>query len=444
MLPSSPAPAPRAAYRIAAVVLCALVAAWGLGWSAWRIATEGVGVLGVNNAVPWGWDVANFVFWIGLGHAGTLISAVLLITGKHWRREIARHAELMTLCAVCTAAVFPLIHVGRAWMLWQVVPLPVTSGVWPNLGSALVWDTAAISSYLLLSVLFWLMGMWGENAPAALRPVWARCCMLMAALLTPLVVTVHSVVGCDFALTQRWFESIIPPFFVCSALLSGMAAVQLIALSRRCSSLVIAKLSHLTLALSCAMGLLYGLELLRTPTRWDHSYALLFALNVGLPALYWFPRLRENRPVAVLVSLGLLYGMWMERVHIVVERSVTLTGGSYSPSGVDVAMLLGSIGLFLALYLGISGRMPTERLDPLQHVGAPCRSHPGRMAAIGAFLGAAIGLLWAVLTQWADTAGTLGSRPHGWGYWWPAILVCALLGGGLAVFIHFFHHYRRA
>ncbi|MBQ7023731.1 MAG: polysulfide reductase NrfD [Akkermansia sp.] len=435
--------APHTACRTAVVLLCALLAAWGLGWSAWRIATEGVGVLGVNNSIPWGWDIANFVFWIGLGHAGTLISAVLLITGKHWRSEIARHAELMTLCAVCTAAVFPLVHVGRAWMLWQMVPLPVASGVWPNLGSALVWDAAAIGSYFLLSVLFWLMGMWGETAPAALRPAWARCCLLMAALLTPLVVTVHSVVGCDFALTQRWHESIIPPYFVCGALLSGMAAVQLIALCRRCSSHVVGKLSHLTLGLSCAMGLLYGLELLRKPALWDNGYALLMGLNIGLPALYWWPGLRNKRPVAALVSLGLLAGMWLERVHIVVGRSLTYSGGSYSPTSVDAAMLLGSIGLFLALYLGISGRMPAERTDPLDHLGAPCTTRPGRLAAAGATLGGTACILWAALTQWADTAGQLTSRPHGWGYWWPAVLVCALLGGGIAVFIHFLRHYRR-
>ncbi|MBR7108570.1 MAG: polysulfide reductase NrfD, partial [Akkermansia sp.] len=133
------------------MLLCVLLAAWGLGWSAIRIATEGVGVLGVNNAVPWGWDIVLFVFWIGLGHAGTLISAILLLSDKHWRCSIARQAELMTLCAVCTAAVFPLVHVGRAWMLWQMAPLPLPGGVWPELASALVWDAAAISSYLLLS-----------------------------------------------------------------------------------------------------------------------------------------------------------------------------------------------------------------------------------------------------------------------------------------------------
>lgn len=430
--------------RTIAVLLCGGVAAWGLGWSAWRIATEGVGVLGVNNAVPWGWDIANFVFWIGLGHAGTLISAVLLLTGKSWRSEIARHAELMTLCAVCTAAVFPLVHVGRAWMLWQMVPLPVVSGVWPNLASALVWDAAAIGSYLLLSVLFWLMGIWGEKAPAALRPIWTRCCLLMAALLTPLVVTVHSVVGCDFALTQRWHENIIPLYFVCGALLSGMAAVQLIALCRRSSTLLIDKLAHLTLGLSCAMGLLYGLELLRSPEHSGGTYALLFGLNVALPSAYWWPRLRRSRPVAAVVSLGLLAGMWLERVHIVAERSVACTGGSYTPTSVDIAMLLGSVGLFLALFLSIEARMPTERQLPQEPSETPCPTRPALWAAAGAGTGALACTLWALHTQWADTAGAFGSRPHGWGFWWPPVLVCALLGGGLAVFLHFYLRYRRA
>lgn len=434
----------RSIRSFALVLLCAAVAVWGLGWSAWRIASEGVGVLGVNNAIPWGWDIANFVFWIGLGHAGTLISAVLLLTGKHWRREISRHAELMTICAVCTAAVFPLVHVGRIWMLWQAVPLPVASGVWPNLSSALMWDAAAISSYLLLSVLFWLMGMWGEYGPTGLRPVWARCSLLMAAILTPLVVTVHSVVGCDFALTQRWQEGIIPPYFVCGALLSGMAAVQLVALCRCCSNEVIEKLSHLTLGLSCAMGLLYGLELLRTPTHWNGGYALLLLLNVVLPAVYWRNTLRRNRPITALVSCGLLVGMWLERVHIVTERSEAYTGAFYAPTEVDIAMLLGSIGLFFTLYLSISGRMPEEKTDPLEYAAAPCSTHPGRWAGGGSLLGALLSILWAVLTQWADTSGTLGSYPHGWEFWWPVIFVCALSGGGIAVFLHFLLQYKRA
>ena len=270
---------------------------------------------------------------------------------------------------------------------------------------------------LLLSVLFWLMGMWGEHGPAALRPVWSRCCLLMAALLTPLVVTVHSVVGCDFALTQRWYEPMIAPYFVCGALLSGMAAVQIIALCRKCSQLVIGKLSQLMLGLGCAMGLLYGLELLRTPSHRSTGYACLFALNVGLPLLFTLPGLRSNRAVVAVVSCGVLLGMWLERALIIVERSVAHTGGSYTPTEVDIAMMAGSVGLFMALFLSLSARMPAEQTDPLNHLNTPCPTQPGRWTAIGAAVGAAACALWAALTQWADTSGTLGSRPHGWDFW---------------------------
>lgn len=439
-----PAAGQMAGWRMPAIALCAVLALWGLGWSAWHIATEGPGVLGVNNAVPWGWDIVNFVFWIGLGHAGTLISAVLLLTGKSWRLGIARHAELMTLCAVITAALFPLVHVGRAWMLWQAAPLPMAGGVWPNLGSALIWDSAAISSYLLLSLLFWLMSMWGENAPAPLRPLWARSCLMMAALLTPLVVTVHSVVGCDFALTYRWYEPIIPPYFVCGALLSGMAAVLLIALCRHSSRRLLDKLARLMVALALSMGLLYGLELLRTPSHWGADYALLLVLNVALPALLQFRQLRSNRTVLALVSTAVLIGMWLEREQLIIGRSLLLTGADYHPTHTDIAMLLGSAGLFLTLYLSIAPHMPQEKLDPLSFNRLPCTTAPTFAAATGAAIGALLCVLWAYGTQWADTAGVLSSRPHGWGYWWPSLLVCTLLGGGLATFIHFLVQYRRA
>ena len=431
-------------WRLPIILLCAAVALWGLGGSAGLIATEGPGVLGVNNAVPWGWDIVNFVFWIGLGHAGTLISAVLLLTGKSWRSGIARHAELMTLCAVITAALFPLVHVGRAWMLWQATPLPMAGGVWPNLSSALIWDSAAISTYLLLSLLFWLMSMWGENAPISLRPVWARSCLMMAALLTPLVVTVHSVVGCDFALTCRWYEPIIPPYFVCGALLSGMAAVLLIALCRRSSLQLLDKLARLMVALALSMGLLYGLELLRTPSHWGENYALLLVLNVALPALLQLRLLRHNRTILALVSTAVLIGMWLEREQLIIGRSLLLTGADYHPTQTDIAMLLGSAGLFLTLYLSIAPRMPQEKHDPLSFLRLPCTSPPTIPAAIGAMVGAILCLLWAYGTQWADTAGVLSSRPHGWGYWWPTLLVCTLLGAGLATFFHFLVHYRRA
>lgn len=442
--PTIPRTAPRLLWL--PVLLCAALAAWGLGWSAVRIATEGVGVLGVNNAVPWGWDIVLFVFWIGLGHAGTLISAILLLTGKRWRSSIARHAELMTLCAVCTAAVFPLIHVGRAWMLWQMAPLPVPTGVWPDMASALLWDAAAISSYFLLSLLFFCMSIRGEKqAQHQHRRLWAHSCLLMAGVLTPLVVMVHSIVGSDFALTLRWQSVIIPPYFVCGALLSGMAAVQLIAIGRRCRIGVIGKLGQLTAALSGAMGLFYAYELATEPHLWGNTYGAMILFNVLLPlGLLSFRKLRHNRIVCALISTGILYGMWQERVHIIIERSLHFTGGCYTPSPVDAALLTGSIGLFMALFLGIGARLKTA---PATTQPAACNNAPTspRTAAIcgsGGMLGLII--IWAICTQWADTAGAAGSSPRGILWYLPAVLVLCLAGAGGGIFINYIKKTRQA
>ncbi|MBE6416923.1 MAG: hypothetical protein E7033_00485 [Akkermansiaceae bacterium] len=433
------APNTRTYPRAAAVLLCAALAAWGLGWSAVRIATEGVGVLGVNNNVPWGWDIVLFVFWIGLGHAGTLISAILLLTGKRWRKSIARRAELMTLCAICTAAVFPLIHVGRAWMLWQMVPLPVASGVWPEAASALVWDAAAICSYLLLSVLFLHMGIRGERADQANhRGLWAYSCLLMAGILTPLVITVHSVVGSDFALALRWQSVIIPPYFVCGALLSGMAAVQLIAVAQHCKTALLLKLTQLTAGLSGAIGLFYAYELITEPEVRTTTYGGMVCLNVILPiVLLNIRRLRGNRLIITLVSIGILIGMWQERVHIIIERSLHATGGLYSPSNVDIAMLAGSIGLFCALFIGFCTKLPQEQQNPQDHLPATPPRTVRHAALVGAGTAASLLLLWLYLTQQADTAGSAGSSPAGLPFAFPLLFVAILLGAGLGVYIHY-------
>lgn len=426
------------------VILGGLIAAWGLGGSAWRIATEGPGVLGVNNDVPWGWDIVLFVYWIGLGHAGTLISAVLLLTRKDWREPIARYAEWMTLCAVATAAVFPLVHVGRAWMIWQATPLPVASGVWPHAGSALMWDAAAICSYALLSALFLRMELLEPRAEQlGLRPLWARSCMLMAGVLTPTVVLVHSVVACDFAVVLRWHWALMPPFFVCGALLSGMAVVLLIALWRRCSGRVLNRLARLTVTLGLAMGIFYALELYTTPSSWCWSYALMIALNVLLPCLLLHPAARQKRPVSAVVAAGILLGMWLERSLIIIARSVESTGGSYAPTGVDVAMLVGSVGLFMALFALGALLLPPPGEHEHHDSPQPCPSAPGRWALAGAAAGLAVALLWLLSTQGLDTAGTPGHRPAGLPFAFPIITVAGLLGAGLALFCHFTLRCRR-
>ena len=428
------------------VCLCALVALVGLGGSAWRIATEGVGVLGANNAVPWGWDIVSFVFWIGLGHAGTLISAMLLLSRQSWRGEIARHAELMTLCAILTAAIYPLVHVGRIWMLWLLSPLPVASGVWPNVASPLVWDALAIGSYFVLSLMFWHIGMRGERADVGhLRPLWGRICMGMAVVLTVLVITVHSVVGCDFAVLFRWHAPGLPPYFVCGALLSGMAAVQLIELGihRGAQSRCREPLARLTLVFSLAMGLFYALELWESPGLWSGGYAFMLACNVLLPGVYWCAAARSSRKLIAFVSVGVLLGMWWERVHIIVCRSEWYTEASYAPSGVDVAMLCGGLGLFLALFLALSARMPREQACPAAAAALPCRHQPGRVARAGMIAGVLGFLGWYAATQWADTAGVVCARPLGYPFIIPPLLVCALLGAGLALALLFYVHLRK-
>lgn len=432
------------------VVFFSLVAILGLGGGAWLIAYEGAGVLGVNNSVPWGWDVVSFVFWIGLGHAGTLISAILLLSKQRWRSAIARHAELMTLCAIITAGVFPLVHVGRAWMLWTIAPLPVASGVWPNLSSALLWDAVAIGSYFLLSLLFWLIGMRGERAGMERsRPLWGHTCMGLAVVLTVLVITVHSVVGCDFAVVFRWHALGIPPYFVCGALLSGMAAVQLIELCLKhpvpaAGDTCRERMARLTLIFSMAMGLFYAAELWEEPQLlWQGGYGIMLVLNVGLPCLYWWINARQSRAFIACCSIGILAGMWWERVHIIVYRSLSYTNGSYCPSIVDISMLLGGLSLFLALFLAIAPTMPREQHDPATEALSSAPYRTGRVAAFGGICGAAILSAWCGLTQWADTAGSLQHRPMGYPFILPPLLVCTLLGAGLALALHYFIYARR-
>ncbi len=381
-----------------------LLAAWGVGWSSWRIAAEGVGVLGLNNNVVWGLDIVHFVFWIGLGHAGTLISAVLLLTRQSWRSPIARGAELMTLCAVVCAAVFPVVHVGRVWMAWMAGPLPEVSGIWPDMASPLMWDVMAVSTYFLLSLTYWYIGLipdfallrdccterlkrrygllaLGWQGTGRQWRAYEKASLLFAAILTPLVVSVHSVVSFDFSVTQvpGWHQSIFPPYFVGGAILSGMAMVQLILLAVRrlmagsgvreaITPAILNLSSKFVLALALVMGAMY---------LWEHMAVLLnggapelfpgrnpvgpvfmaamIAGNVVLPQLFWFRSLRTNPLVIVVVALGVLAGMWMERFWIVVDSLkaslLAANAGDYFPSLTDLAMMAGSAVLFTSLYM---------------------------------------------------------------------------------------------
>ncbi len=390
-------------YRWCVFAVSVILAVWGLGWSSWRIATEGVGVMGVNNSVPWGLDIVHFVFWIGLGHAGTLISAVLLLSRQSWRNPIARGAEQMTLCAVICAAVFPIIHVGRVWMAWLVSPLPETSGIWPDIASPLMWDVMAVSTYFLLSAAYWYMGLipdfallrdcckgkqrrrygllaLGWQGTSRQWRAYEKAGLLFAAILTPLVVSVHSVVSFDFAVTQTpgWHESIFPPYFVGGAILSGMAMVQLILLTVRrltraggvkeaLTPAILDLSSKMVLALSLVMGVMYLWEHMGAVIGGEHAPISpltwwMIGLNVLLPQVFWVRSLRRHPLIIALVAAGVLVGMWLERFWIVVDglKDSLLSGGAgeYSPTLTDFAMMAGSVGLFVALYLTLAHWSP--------------------------------------------------------------------------------------
>ncbi len=483
--------APSSFQRKCFLTVCCIFAAGGLLLSIFRLSGQGVGLLGVNNAVPWGWDIVQFVFWIGIGHAGTLISAVLLITKQGWRTPVARTAELMTLCAVVCASVFPITHVGRMAMLWLMSPVPVSSSVWADAGSPLAWDVLAVGSYFFLSLMYWLIGMVPDCAvmrnvcrkPTIKRffsclsfgwkgnrhqwQLYGKTSLNLALVLTPLVVTVHSVVSFDFASTQRigWHETFFPVFFVAGAVLSGMAMVQLLTgFSNRCElSRIQHVISRYVLGFSCLMAFFYGLEIVFAFAEGGASSALIkqrlhgecalfwcmIAGNVLVPQLYWLKRWRSSRFVIATVSVGVLCGMWCERVLIVVDSSLqSLIPGRmavYEPTIVDVSMFTGSVGLFFALYVWGSRMIPPEftRLNvPLIARSSWC----DRIPFIGAALGVSVMLTWLWYTQTSATAVVVQGHPTGWERLFsfiPAIFVCGLFGAGIAVAVIFFLHIKK-
>ncbi|MBI4788460.1 MAG: polysulfide reductase NrfD [Chloroflexi bacterium] len=364
---------------------------------------QGVGIWGVNVPVAWGFAIVNFVWWIGIGHAGTLISAILLLLRQQWRTSINRFAEAMTLFAVACAAMFPILHLGRPWFFYWLIPYPSVTGMWPQFRSPLIWDFFAIATYGAVSLLFWYIGMIPDLATLrdrATRPLaqmfygllsmgwrgdarhWARferAYFLLAALATPLVVSVHSVVSMDFAVTvvPGWHSTIFPPYFVAGALYSGFAMVLTIAIPLR-------KFYHLEdfvtmrhlnnmarLMLASGLVVAYGyvmenfmawysggiFEQYTMSNRAFGTYApwfwVLLAFNVAIPQLLWLRRVRANILLLFVISLIINTGMWIERFVIVVQSLsrdfLPSAWGLYSPTIWDIATFAGSIGLFFAL-----------------------------------------------------------------------------------------------
>jgi Ni/Fe-hydrogenase subunit HybB-like protein len=400
-----------------------------------RLFLKGVGVWGLNNPVGWAWDITNFVFWVGIGHAGTLISAILFLFRQKWRTGINRFAEAMTIFAVICALVYPSIHIGRPWLLPWVFPLPNTMAVWPNFRSPLLWDVFAVSTYALVSLMFWYMGLIPDLATLRDRATgkiraflyglgalgwrgsnrqWHRfevAYLLLAALATPLVLSVHSVVSFDFATSQLpgWHTTIFPPYFVAGAIFSGFAMVlTLLIPSRQFFGLKeIITLRHLEnmakiiLATGSMVGFAYSIEfftawyggnpmerftfLNRAAGPYAWAYWIMITCNVLLPQIFWSKRARTNLVVLMAVAILVNVGMWFERFVIIVTSLsrdfLPSSWGYFRPTYVDVLTFAGTFGLFFTLFLlflrflpmvamaEVKSVMPQAALDSSGHRG---------------------------------------------------------------------------
>jgi molybdopterin-containing oxidoreductase family membrane subunit len=364
---------------------------------------EGVGIWGIRSPVMWGFAIVNFVWWVGIGHAGTLISAILLLLKQDWRTSINRFAEAMTLFAVACAGMFPLLHMGRPWFFYWLLPYPNTMALWPQWRSPLVWDVFAVSTYGTVSLLFWYVGLIPDLATLRDRAVhpmarvvygflamgwrnsaihWHRyktAYLLLAGLATPLVVSVHTVVSLDFTagIVPGWHSTIFPPYFVAGAIYSGFAMVMSLAIPLR-------KIYHLEDFITMrhlenmakvllATGLLvtYG-YLMETFFAWysastfeqfmiknrmtgpyAHTYWLLILCNCLTVQLFWIPWVRRNVPLLFLVSIVINIGMWLERYVIVITSLhrdfIPAAWNMYHGTFWDYATYYGSFGLFFTL-----------------------------------------------------------------------------------------------
>ncbi|MBT4881648.1 MAG: polysulfide reductase NrfD [Flavobacteriales bacterium] len=381
---------------------------WGVLSMAYTIGT-GIGAWGLNKTVNWAWDITNFVWWIGIGHAGTLISAVLLLFRQKWRMSINRSAEAMTIFGVAQAALFPLIHMGRPWLAYYVFPIPNQFGsLWVNFNSPLLWDVFAISTYFSVSVVFWYIGlipdfamlrdrMSEKTAPmkkqlysflsfgwSGKAKHWQRfeeVSLVLAGLATPLVFSVHSIVSMDFATSviPGWHTTIFPPYFVLGALFSGFAMVEtLLIIMRKVVNMEayitikhIEYMNIIILLTGSLVGTAYITELFMSwysgvefeqyaflnratgPYWW--AYAIMMTCNVLTPQLYWFSSIRKSFVATFILSIFVNIGMWFERFVIIVtslHRDFLPSAWTmFSPSFIDIGIYLGTIGFFFVLFL---------------------------------------------------------------------------------------------
>ena len=365
----------------------------------------GVGVWGNNNPVMWGYPIVNFVFWVGIGHAGTLISAILFLFRQKWRTAINRFAEAMTIFAVICAGTFPGIHVGRVWVAYWLFPIPNQMDLWPQFRSPLLWDVFAVGTYFTVSLLFWYLGMIPDLATMRDRSTtkfkqiaygivavgwrgsmrhwhrYERAYLLLAALATPLVLSVHSVVSFDFAVSQLpgWHTTIFPPYFVAGAIFSGFAMVMTLAVPARelwglknfITMRHLENMCKVILLTGSMVGYAYSMEFFIAwysgelyesfafinrafgPYAW--AYWIMVSCNVITPQIFWFKKARTSIAIMFTASLVVNVGMWFERFVIVVTSLANdflpSSWGIFEPTWVDVLTFLGSFGLFMTFFL---------------------------------------------------------------------------------------------
>jgi Ni/Fe-hydrogenase subunit HybB-like protein len=364
----------------------------------------GVGIWGVRHPVMWGWAIINFVWWIGIGHAGTLISAILFLLRQKWRTGVNRAAEAMTIFAVMCAGIYPLFHVGRVWFGWWLFPIPTSNAMWPQFRSPLMWDVFAVSTYFTVSVLFWYVGLvpdlavMRDRAKTKIRKFayglfslgwtgsnrhWShyeKAYLILAGLSTPLVLSVHSIVSLDFSVAQLpgWHTTIFPPYFVAGAVFSGFGMVLTLLLPLR-------KLFHLedlitmrhidlmckvTLTTGSIVGYAYAMEFFiawysgnpyerftfinRAFGPYGWGYWWMISCNVIVPQFFWFKAVRRNLVFIWILSIFVNIGMWFERFVIVMSLHrdfLPSSWGYFKPTWVDVCTYLGTFGLFFTMFL---------------------------------------------------------------------------------------------
>ncbi len=392
--------------------------------SVWWTIYKGIGTWGLEKTVGWAWDITNFVWWIGIGHAGTLISAILLLFRQKWRTGVNRAAEAMTIFAVMCAGIFPVIHMGRVWNAFFIFPYPNTRGpLWPNFNSPLLWDVFAISTYFTVSLLFWYSGLipdlatvrdrakklWRKKIYNTLSFGWTGSAkqwqrfeylaLVLAGLATPLVLSVHTIVSFDFAtsVVKGWHTTIFPPYFVAGAIFSGFAMVlTLMLVTRHVFKLKdyitighIESMNKVILLTGSIVGVAYLTELFMAfysgeryeiwafkhnriwgPMSW--SYYIMMGCNVLSPQIFWFKKARRNIFITFVMSIFINIGMWFERFVIIVtsvfQDNLPSSWTAYYPTLTEVGIYVGTFGLFFTLFFLFAKTMPTIAIAEVKSI----------------------------------------------------------------------------